>query len=169
MRTTKDQIKLVPMTRELWHNFYKNYKNDPDIFAENFHEFSYDEDRVNDEFSKQMKDSTRVIFAICLDNSSFPIGALKLKYIDKQKKECSMGISLVNDTVKNKGYGTEAEKLALQYAFEELGMNVVKADAILKNKRSQHVMEKVGFQYVGEDEMFRYYRYHIDKFKEVNQ
>ena len=37
-------------------------------------------------------------------------------------------------------------------------MAAVNADAVLKNVRSQHVLEKVGFRLVGEDGMFRYYR-----------
>ena len=80
------------------------------------------------------------------------------KYIDFDKMECSAGIHLLNDSVKGKGYGTEAERLLLRYAFEELGMVAVNADAVLKNTRSQHVMEKVGFRYVREDKMFKYYR-----------
>ena len=34
----------------------------------------------------------------------------------------------------------------------------VNADAALKNTRSQHVLEKVGFQYTHEDDTFKYYR-----------
>ena len=69
-----------------------------------------------------------------------------------------MGIHLRDDSVKEKGYGTLAERLILQYAFEELEMIAVNADAVLKNTRSQHVLEKVGFQYVREDDVFKYYR-----------
>lgn len=63
-----------------------------------------------------------------------------------------------NDAVKGKGYGTQAELKAIQYAFEELGMAAVNADTILKNARSQHVLEKVGFKLTREDENFKYYR-----------
>lgn len=69
-----------------------------------------------------------------------------------------MSIHLQNDAVKGKGYGTQAERLAVQYAFNELGMKTIHADAILKNTRSQHVLEKVGFQLLGEDDAFKYYR-----------
>lgn len=69
-----------------------------------------------------------------------------------------MGIRLRDDSVKEKEYGTQAERLILQYAFEELEMIAVNADAVLKNTRSQHVLEKVGFQYVREDDVFKYYR-----------
>ena len=63
-----------------------------------------------------------------------------------------------NDAVKGKGYGTQAEHLAVKIAFDELGMTAVNADAIMKNTRSQHVLEKVGFHLVGEDGAFKYYR-----------
>ena len=38
-------------------------------------------------------------------------------------------------------------------------MVAVNADTIIKNTRSQHVLEKVGFHYVREEGGFRYYRY----------
>ena len=59
---------------------------------------------------------------------------------------------------RGKGYGTQAERLAVKTAFDEIGMAAVNADTIRKNTRSQHVLEKVGFRFVGEDETFKYYR-----------
>lgn len=64
-----------------------------------------------------------------------------------------------NESVKGKGFGTKAEKLALQYAFGQLGLQTVRADVLLKNKRSQHILEKVGFVEEREDDEFRYYQY----------
>ena len=96
------------------------------------------------------------MFAILVDGQI--VGECKLKYIDMDKRECSMGIRLRDDFVKEKEYGTQAERLILQYAFEELEMIAVNADAVLKNTRSQHVLEKVGFQYVRDDDVFKYYR-----------
>ena len=87
-----------------------------------------------------------------------PVGQIDLKHIDPVKKECELSIHMRNDSVKGKGYGTRAEQLALKYAFDVLEMEAVNADAVLKNTRSQHVLEKVGFRYVGEDETCKYYR-----------
>ena len=53
---------------------------------------------------------------------------------------------------------TRAEQLAIEYAFEKLGMKAVNADTVIKNIRSQHVLEKVGFQFIKEDGDFRFYR-----------
>ena len=93
------------------------------------------------------------------------IGELALKHIDFEKKECELSIHLQNDSVKNKGYGSAAERLALAYAFENLGMESVLADSVLKNTRSQHVLEKVGFVLIGVDDTFKYYRCDKNAFK----
>lgn len=63
-----------------------------------------------------------------------------------------------NDSVRNEGYGISAEVLAQQYAFNEMGMLTVYAYAVLKNTRSQHVLEKVGFIVTHQDETYRYYK-----------
>ena len=62
-----------------------------------------------------------------------------------------------NEAFKNKGYGTGAEKLAVAYVFGELDIPVLYADTILTNTRSQHVLEKVGFRFLREEGIFRYY------------
>ena len=41
------------------------------------------------------------------------------------------------------------------YVYDEAAVN---ADAIRENTRSQHVLEKAGFHFIGEDEAFKYYR-----------
>lgn len=104
----------------------------------------------------QKNELSRIIFAIMLDGK--PIGELQLKQIDLEKAECTLSIHMQNDAVKDKGYGTQAEQLAVKYAFDELGMVAVNADTIMKNTRSQHVLEKVGFHLIGEDGTFKYYR-----------
>lgn len=65
---------------------------------------------------------------------------------------------MINDSYKNKGYGTAAERLILEYAFRELEMQTVFADALIGNQRSQRVLEKVGFIKTHQDDQFVYYR-----------
>ena len=67
-------------------------------------------------------------------------------------------LDMKNDAVKNRGYGTQAEILALDYAFQDLKLQTVFADAIHKNIRSQHVLEKVGFRETHCNDQFVYYR-----------
>ncbi|NLO83958.1 MAG: GNAT family N-acetyltransferase [Clostridiales bacterium] len=157
LRGPSPSVSLRLMTRELCHELYKGFENDPDIYTDMsiFKPFVYSEDGVNALFDRQTHPSRRY-FAIMLEGK--PIGEIKLKGIDRGKKECTLGIHMQSDAVKDKGYGTAAEKLALAYAFDELGMQTVLADAVLKNKRSQHILEKIGFVPIGEDDMFLYYQ-----------
>lgn len=151
--TISTAITLCPMTREMCHVFYKVFTNDPAIG--HYFEYVYSKESVDQYFDKNTV-ADRRLFAILTDGQI--VGECKLKAIDFENRECSMGIHLRDDSVKEKGYGTQAEHLILQYAFDELGMIAVNADAALKNTRSQHVLEKVGFQYVSEDDTFKYYR-----------
>ena len=65
---------------------------------------------------------------------------------------------MTHDRVKNKGYGTQAERLAVQYAFEQMDMEMVLADCLEKNARSQHVLGKVGFELASQSQGCRLYR-----------
>ena len=86
-----------------------------------------------------------------------PIGEVKLWDIDREKRECKLGIHMQSDAVKGRGFGTRAEQLAVEYAFRELGLDRVLADAILKNTRSQHVLQKAGFRFLSQDGIYRWY------------
>ncbi len=151
-----ESISLTAMTQEMCHAFYRQFKNDPAVFAPDqaFEDYVYSPEKV-EAYWREQDVPTRRVFAIMLDGRM--IGEIKLKYIDFDKRTCSMGVHLLDDSVKEKGYGTQAEKLILAYAFETLGMDEVHADALHGNTRSQHVLVKVGFQYVRSDERFRYY------------
>ena len=146
-------VSIQLMSRDMCHEFYKGFQNDPAIG--HYYEYIYTPE-IADHYFDTNSVPDRRMFAILTDGQI--VGECKLKYIDTDKRECSMGIHLRDDSVKEKGYGTQAERLILQYAFEELGMIAVNADAALKNTRSQHVLEKVGFRYIREDDTFKYYR-----------
>ena len=150
-------LSLTLMSRELCHEFYREYDRDPDTFMDMslFRHFAYNS-RWVDRFFDRRQSQDRVMLAVMRGGT--PIGQIDLKYVDPEKKECELSIHMRNDSVKDRGYGTRAEQLALEYAFDVLGMEAVSANAVLKNTRSQHVLEKVGFCCVSEDETYKYYR-----------
>ena len=151
------EITLKPMTRELFHTLYRGFGNDPDIYMDMqyYTQYVYNSEKVDERFDS-LQTPERVVFAVMLDEA--PIGEVQLKRINRERNDCTLSIHLQNDTVKNRGFGTQAEKLAVRYAFDVLKLDAVNADAVLKNTRSQHVLEKAGFTFTREDEMFRYYR-----------
>lgn len=56
-------------------------------------------------------------------------------------------------------FGIEAIKLISEYGIDELGLKIIYADALHRNKRSQYVLEKWGFIYIDTDEKFIYYKF----------
>ncbi len=153
-----DGICLTPMTNALYHQYCQEYQHDPDLFMDmaTFSPYVYDFQQA-EAYMQRKKDKKQIVFAIM--RNGLPVGEVLLKEIDYVKKVCTLGICLQNDSVKGQGIGTKAEQMILDFAFRQLGMNTVYADAILKNTRSQHVLEKVGFRKIGEDEKFRYYQF----------
>lgn len=152
-----NKVSLCYMTRELCHELYKSWENDAAIYMDisMFKEYVYNKEAV-DRYFDSKQDASRRIFAIMLEGR--PIGEIQLKQIDMEKRECTLSIHMQNDSFKGKGYGTEAEKLAIQYAFDEMGMKAVNADTVVKNVRSQHILDKIGFEFLKEEGDFRYYR-----------
>lgn len=149
-------ICLSLMTKALCRRFFENFTNDPMMFPDpgKFKPFRYSTEYADAHWQRQY-DLRRIHLAVMLADE--PIGEIVLKNIDYGRSCCTMGIHLQNDSFKNKGYGTEAEIQALEYAFYNMGMQMVYADALLINTRSQHVLEKVGFCETHRDETFVYY------------
>ena len=153
------KVYLKPMTDEMYHEYFKKYQNDIDLYLDKtkYYDYVYDKDNV-DKYIKKQRSLNRICFAIMLDEHM--AGEIKL-YNFVIGKSVTLGISMKNDYYKNKGLGVQAEKLIKDYAFNILGVETMFADTIITNTRSQHVLEKVGFKLIKEDENYKYYK--LDK------
>ena len=155
-----DYIALVPMTRALMHEMFRDFVPDPDLFSdmslyERARNYVYTRERIDALYDRREAEADSLSFAVMLNGEA--IGEVCLKHINRAAGECSMSIHLKNDAVKNRGYGTRAERLAVDYAFGALGLVRVRADSIIKNARSQRVLEKAGFRFQREADGFRHY------------
>lgn len=150
------RIELTPMTAEMYHLFFSEYENDPDLFlpGQEYVHYEYSVEKVVKYIQKQ-KDLNRIPLAIMCDDEI--AGEILIKNIEA-KKSATMSIVLKNSKYKGHGIGTQAEQLAVQYVFGNLDIPMLYADTIKQNVRSQHVLEKVGFALVREDQEFKYYR-----------
>lgn len=149
-----DKIVLIPMTSQLYHIERKNYIADP-MMCET--PYIYTPEIAQKDFERKANNCNRVWFAILLDD--IVIGDVYLKNIDLQKGSGTLSIVLIQDCYKEKGYDTAVERTVLEYGFKELGLSAIYADVVLRNTRSQHVLEKIGFEYLHEDSFFYSYKY----------
>ena len=151
-------ISLQYMTRELCHQFFREFESDPAVYADKsrFQPYVYSKETA-DRFFELKQVPGRLELVAMMDGRT--IGHVQLKNIDEEKRECEFGFHMQNDSVKGLGYGTQIARLALEYVFERLNADTVHAYTILKNTRSQHVLEKVGFQCICEKDGIKHYRF----------
>ena len=140
-----DKIYLTRMTRSIAEDYFKGFEVDPAICLDGqpSPEFQYSDEWLDAYLDRRESD---VHIAVMYKNKA--VGEILFKRTDYRNRTAVFSIHLQNDSVKGKGFGTIAERLAMEYAFDILKLNVVYADAIINNTRSIHVLEKVGFRRV---------------------
>ena len=86
-------------------------------------------------------------WGIALRSDDSIIGRIDLLRFNETESCCSFAYMLGEDFW-GKGYGTEALKAVLKYAFEKMDMKKVIADHMSENVASGRVMKKAGMHYV---------------------
>ena len=77
------------------------------------------------------------------------IGTLELDGVLWSHGVCWMGIAIGERANWGQGYGTEAARLALAFAFDELNLHRVQATVFSYNDRSIALFERLGFRREG--------------------
>lgn len=93
---------------------------------------------------EQRKDILRCIIAYKENGQA--IGTLILTDIDSKNGTAQIHIKMSKDGGRGKGYGTDAVKAIVQYAFDELRLNCIYAQILSYNIASACLFEKCGFQ-----------------------
>jgi ribosomal-protein-alanine N-acetyltransferase len=89
------------------------------------------------------------------------IGAVGLQAIDFRSRHANFGMAIGVAAEWGKGYGTEATRLMVQYAFATLNLQRVWLHVVEYNERGVRCYERAGFQKEGllRQEHFREGRY----------
>jgi RimJ/RimL family protein N-acetyltransferase len=77
-----------------------------------------------------------------------PIGMVTL--YDFRNAGCELGIKIGAVDLRGRGYATEAVELLVGYAFDTLGLEVIRGSTLSHNERMRRVFEKNGFELVGD-------------------
>lgn len=93
----------------------------------------------------QVKPGYVVQFIICLSDGR-EIGSVYFRDIDREEGTAEYGIFIGEEDALGCGYGTEAAKLALEYAFVELRLKKVFLRFLADNIGAQRSYEHAGFR-----------------------
>jgi diamine N-acetyltransferase len=103
-----------------------------------------------DWFSNYMKQRNHnVRCAICLSETKCMVGVVYLLNIDQVARSAEYGIMIGSQENRGKGIGTEATKLILSHAFEDLNLNRVQLRVNPTNKNAIALYLKCGFREEG--------------------
>lgn len=144
-----DKICLKTFTREEYHQYWKAYVADSVMDPNTY---IYDKDKVDERYdSITEKESWYSTVGIFLFEGT-PIGSLSFKRINYEKSQCELGIVLDNDNYKGLGYGTEAIKLAIDYAFNTLKLKSIYADTMGTNFKMKRIFDVFSFEFINKEE-----------------
>ena len=90
-----------------------------------------------------------VWFAIYEVATGRPIGLTELSEIDTHNRRAEFGITIGEAECRGKGYGTEATRLMLDYAFMALSLHSVMLTVNAYNLAGLHAYQKAGFREFG--------------------
>ncbi|HHH41973.1 MAG TPA: N-acetyltransferase [Chloroflexi bacterium] len=143
-------VQLGPLKREYLPQ-YLAWVNDPEVGRYLFPgqmRFLTSEDE-EEWFDRVRKAQDQIVFAILTVEGGHLLGNCGLRNIDWKNRCASFGIFIGNKRFWGKGYGTEATRLLLRYAFEELNLHRVELEVYDFNTRAIRAYEKAGFRREG--------------------
>lgn len=140
---------------------YTEWVNDLEIGQ--FMHFStavYDQEKEREALQRLMQDS--VSFAVVEKDNNKAVGNCSLMQVSNVHRHAQFGIFIGDKTYWNRGIGTEATMLSLDYGFNILNLKNISLEVFGFNKRAIRCYEKVGFKFVGKrrDYIYRAGKYH---------
>jgi len=100
---------------------------------------------VEEEYEKLRKSEKDIVFAIVDKESDNVIGMVGLYDISWIPRHGELRIVIEEKDFWGKGYGTEATKLVVEYAFDKLNLNKVYLGVNAEHKRAIKVYKNAGF------------------------
>lgn len=98
---------------------------------------------------KDKREKTRFTFAVERIQGKKLLGTLGLFNCNWVDRSASLGIDIYSSEDRGKGYGSEAVRLLLDFAFKTLNLNRVELEVFDFNERALRCYRKVGFREVG--------------------
>lgn len=159
------KIILRPLVEKDINRNYLTWINDPQVTK-------YMETGIFPTTLKELKDfyikikqsKSDIIFAICDKKTNKHIGNIKLGGINWIHRFADLGIMIGEKAYWSKGYGQEACRLVLEYAFKRLNLNKVILGVYETHEPAIKMYRKVGFKIEGKiKRLLNYKGQYVDK------
>lgn len=143
-----DLLALGPLRRDLI-PVYQRWTNDFAVTRTLRSSQPTTSDQVTASFDQLGGDDRSANFTIYTRDDWRPIGNTALVEIDWRARTAEFILFIGEADCRGKGYGTEATRLILDYAFTALGLHSVMLKVYAFNLAGRRVYEKAGFRTIG--------------------
>jgi len=129
----------------------RRWVNDPDIRQFILNQMPFDEigERQWHESRDRGQFRTDITLAMVLKKGSRHIGLTGIHHIDWINRTASTGAIIGEAAYREKGYGSEAKAIVLQYAFDTLDLHRICSTVLATNLRSLAYLKKSGYRQEG--------------------
>ncbi len=103
----------------------------------------------SEDMVKTCQSGMETVFTIVDTKTDKAIGRIMLFGIHQIYESCKLGLVIGEKEYWSRGYGVDAIKLVLDYAFNLLNLHHVSLSLFEYNQRAYHCYKKVGFKEVG--------------------
>jgi RimJ/RimL family protein N-acetyltransferase len=105
--------------------------------------------QIKEKVDAWVTDPTVIILTICRKEDDIAIGMTAFFRIDWVGRMTIFYIGIADKSNWSKGYGTEATKQMVEYAFNTLNLNRIQLHVAVENEPAVNVYKKVGFKIEG--------------------
>ncbi|HEV2091559.1 MAG TPA: GNAT family protein [Rubrobacter sp.] len=100
-------------------------------------------------FEERELSTTDDSFAIHLNGEDKPVGVISLMGVSEANLSADLSVIVGAPDDRSHGYGAEAIKMIVRYAFEDLGLNRVGLSVFEFNESAISAYERLGFEHEG--------------------
>jgi RimJ/RimL family protein N-acetyltransferase len=143
-----ERIYLSPINPEDVEKYTK-WMNDP-LVTKNLHGHSKYVSLLTEKEYLEKAAKGNYSYAIVLEENDELIGNISLMSVRMVNGTAELGIMIGEEDMRGKGYGTEAIKLLMEYAFDTLNLRNIMLRVVDRNVGGLKSYEKAGFKKFGE-------------------
>lgn len=142
----------------------QGWMNDPETRGQIGEVMPTNQAGMEDYFERVRADTSRVWFVVALKENDRVIGEAGLLRMFFPWRTTDLTMIIGDKSAQGQGYGTEAIRLLLDYAFGYLNFHRVSIGVVGSNERALRFYEKVGFKQEGIQRDGYYYNYRYQDF-----
>ncbi|MEP7147127.1 MAG: GNAT family protein [bacterium] len=145
-----NNIYISPLSKSDISDKYINWLNDKEVCKDNSHAtFPNTKEKTLSYIESLQGSKDEIAFAIKWKKNNKHIGNIAIKKIDRINRSAELAIIIGDKNYWNKGIGSDAYRLLIDYGFNTLNLNRISSGQTVSNTGMIRVCEKMGMKKEG--------------------